>query len=223
MRTKTFGTELGHGIRVLCQVGRDETDPSGHPHISEVSAVMFSPEECPEGFFKGQIIHLSDSLGEGIFWECDAHSQGLCDVYSFLLMEGKPLYDTIFGQVGDLFHLERLWIAPKHRGKNMGLACCAALLALFQNDCGYAAMKPFPLQWEGRADENKSQFLADRQKLVSYYRPLGFICAPQPDELQDEFYYRPLDGFTKILGYGRSGWRRVNKVRLPAMPEDWPF
>lgn len=221
MWCRTFKCQLLSGYQLHCQIGRDRTLEDEASYISDVTATIFTDGVAPAGHFEGHIVHLAEMYenGDDPAWVCDGHSQSLSDLYCYLLLEGRPLAGVGLDEDADIFHLERLWIDFIHRGMGLGLMCCAALLALVQPECGYAAMKPFPLQWTGRVAENEAQFQKDRQKLISFYRPLGFIRAPDTDE----FHYRPLEQSAEILGFRRKRWIKAKKIKLPSMPDDLPF
>jgi len=217
MRCKSFERELVPGYRIHCHIRRDQTKYTDCAYLSHADAVVFDKQDNPVGFFEGHILNLGeiDESGENLALICDGHNQSLSDLYCYLLDDGKELSDAVFGFDGDLFNLDRLWIKPEHRGKNLGLSCFAALLVLLQRDCGLATMKPFPLQWEGGVDGHEAEFEKDRAKLISHYRPLEFIRVPDADE----HHYRHLRKDEDIFGFSRRGWIRVNKIELPPTPD----
>jgi len=71
--------------------------------------------------------------------------------------------------------LDRLTIEPKFRGQALGLRYIRAALQRFSIGCRIAAIKPFPLQFEGKVtDSNKAEFRAATTKLKKYYGREGF-------------------------------------------------
>jgi hypothetical protein len=85
--------------------------------------------------------------------------------------------------------LDRLEILPEHRGKRYGLHALRWMQFHFGTGCGIVAMKPYPLQFEGRTrhESNQEAFAkmklgeftdkkeAAFRKLRSYYRQAGFV------------------------------------------------
>jgi hypothetical protein len=86
--------------------------------------------------------------------------------------------------------LDRLEILPKFRGQKLGLRYLRAAILRFGMGCRFAAIKPFPLQFEGRfsgprgsepglspgaLQEMQKACEAATKKLRNYYAPLGFV------------------------------------------------
>lgn len=86
----------------------------------------------------------------------------------------------------DLLVMHLVEIEPGHRGNGVGLAAACRFLDLFEDGCGYAICKPFPLQYEaGRRKDpavlarlDTSRFVSDEKaafrKLTEYWKRLGF-------------------------------------------------
>ena len=217
MKSKAFKLPFSNDYEFRCRITRDNPD---FPDISDIQCGIWEKGGNICGLLTGQIIHLvdhfsSDEVEFSLALQCDCHSQGLGETYGFLLMDGRPLEEFSYSLEGDLIYLERLNILPKHRGKGLGLSCCAAVLVLLQKTCHRAAMKPYPLQWEGKQGDTKKEFRAARKKLISYYRPLGFSRIPEAEE----FHYRELKPDEEILGICRCDWKRSNLRECPHI--DW--
>lgn len=82
--------------------------------------------------------------------------------------------------------IDRIELLPKYRGYGLGLKCMEACLRHFRHGCRIAAIKPYPLQFEGGAkdSDNWSAGLelssltrnqrTSTQKLRRHYAQLGF-------------------------------------------------
>ena len=73
----------------------------------------------------------------------------------------------------------RIEIAPKYRGKNIGFAAISDLIKVVGHSCGYVAAESFPLQFEvGDKKTATSEPTEDKElatlKLKNYYSKLGF-------------------------------------------------
>ncbi|WP_309262393.1 hypothetical protein [Lysobacter arvi] len=73
-----------------------------------------------------------------------------------------------------LLVLGRLSIKQPYRGHGLGLQAIRLACEGIGQGCELAALKAFPVQWEGRVDEGPARFARDRAKLVRYYRRAGF-------------------------------------------------
>ncbi|MDR2871818.1 MAG: hypothetical protein LBV45_04735 [Xanthomonadaceae bacterium] len=88
----------------------------------------------------------------------------------------------------NLLIIDRVEVLPKYRGRNFGLQAMHLILANLYPGCRIAAIKPFPLQFEGGIKDRptewdvrmkyntfpKQQRLA-KQKLRAHYAKLGFV------------------------------------------------
>lgn len=89
--------------------------------------------------------------------------------------------------------LDRLEILPRFRGQQLGLQYVRAAISRFGIGCRLAAIKPFPLQFEGKmgtASETetvepsksvRADFDAATKKLKKYYAREGFISLRNSD------------------------------------------
>lgn len=91
-----------------------------------------------------------------------------------------------------LLILDRLEIAPPYRGRGYGIKALRCLIQRFRMGAGLIAMKPFPLQFEGKALDLSPTDLEARglarftrnervatAKLCRYYGQLGFKKIPR--------------------------------------------
>jgi GNAT superfamily N-acetyltransferase len=91
----------------------------------------------------------------------------------------------------NLLVIDRLIIYPAFRGEKIGLRVLAMLLQRYQHIAEFAALKPFPLQFEAgmESDEVKRLGLArfsctldyGRRRLAKYYGGVGFTRCPGCD------------------------------------------
>lgn len=89
--------------------------------------------------------------------------------------------------------LDRLEILPRFRGQQLGLKYVRAAISRFGIGCRLAAIKPFPLQFEGKmgtvsgsetVEPSKSivaHFDAATRKLKQYYAREGFVSLRNSD------------------------------------------
>jgi hypothetical protein len=79
-------------------------------------------------------------------------------------------------EMSGLLILNRIEIEEKFRGRALGLQAIQLVCDRFQNWCQVAALKAFPLQWEGKVEgqKDKEGLLRDQAKLVRHYRRAGF-------------------------------------------------
>jgi hypothetical protein len=203
-----FATDLVEGYSLLCRLGRD----SEFRLLTVIEGILRSPASEAVGAFRGLAIDLNPADPTELFLNLEGCSHASMELWCALLDQGKPLAPLPEAGNSALLYLERLCISPEHRRRQLGLATCAAIMALFTDRCACAAMKPFPLQWEGKLENPGSdrQYRKDLRRLVSYYAPLGFIHGPY-----DEHYYRELKKGQEILGFTSASWTRKTGVRLP--------
>jgi GNAT superfamily N-acetyltransferase len=99
--------------------------------------------------------------------------------------------ETVFCR--NMLILDRLEILPRFRGQQLGLKYVRAAVSRFGIGCRLAAIKPFPLQFEGKmgtvggseaAEPSKSMlvdFGAATKKLKQYYMREGFVSLRNSD------------------------------------------
>lgn len=92
--------------------------------------------------------------------------------------------DMVFNQ--NVLIIDRVELLPEYRGRGLGLSCMAACMRHLGLGCRIAAIKPFPLQFEGgvrSSDDWKAglklvDFSRDKRattaRLRSYYAQIGF-------------------------------------------------
>jgi hypothetical protein len=206
--------ELSHEYQLYLEKRYDRYES---PYIADLSAALVDTNGRSAGKFTGEIIEAFDINfnGESLFWQCDAHSEHVCNVYESLLLEGMPLSEFADDPDCGLLHLAKLEIDVSHRGKGLGLEVCAGVMTAFADSCGYTVMKPFPLQWVGKvnADQRKEKRMQrDRKKLIDYYSPLGFNQASAESEYWIHRMPRPLE-FPSI------SIPRISRIRKKEFPD----
>lgn len=84
----------------------------------------------------------------------------------------------------NLLVIDRLIIYPAFRGQKIGLRVLAMLLQRYQHIAEFAALKPFPLQYEAGMESDEAKRLGlegftctldyGRRRLARYYEGIGF-------------------------------------------------
>ncbi|MFT7032402.1 MAG: hypothetical protein ACJA2S_000901 [Cyclobacteriaceae bacterium] len=162
-------------------------------------AVMASNINFPEkplyqiGELSFFIIHLDEAINLGLsFYEViESYDQYVFESCSKVIdLEKDEFYDSIKehydgGIIGSTFCLfGSLAINPSYRGNLLGAKLIKDVIFHYSSACSLFVLKPFPLQFEGRADEKPKedhQFLGleqnevkAKQKLIHYYSKLDF-------------------------------------------------
>jgi GNAT superfamily N-acetyltransferase len=101
----------------------------------------------------------------------------------------EAVTDTFFvdGQLGtealgdldiclpNLLYIQRVEVKRKYRGKGIGLAAIRRAIDVLRVNCDVVALKPFPLQFEGKVTPtNRKEAQTATTKLKRYYRRMGF-------------------------------------------------
>lgn len=156
------------------------------------------------GIFKATVLDIESAVNEreSIFDVFD-WSQETIGFFEPLYEEDgsfkDPVARLLYGKYGGMWEpnallLQRLAIKRQFRGFGYGLQALQALIEELRVGVGIIAMKPFPLQFEGRTrnrDEEElseycfDQFLGNartaRAKLRRYYARLGFKPVPKTE------------------------------------------
>lgn len=91
--------------------------------------------------------------------------------------------------IGCLLLVDSIEIAPRWRGRGVSRVSIKIACDRFGTFCSLAALRAFPLQWEGRVAEAPRQFRQDQAKLSRHYEKMGFIRMPR-----GEIMVKPLPG-----------------------------
>lgn len=106
----------------------------------------------------------------------DSNLAHFCELLSPRTGAFRPKVSDIADiDLGRILVLSRMEIEPTFRGYGLGLRAIRTACDGLGQGCVLAALKAFPVQWEGRVDEGPAQFGRDRAKLVAYYRQAGFL------------------------------------------------
>ncbi len=139
--------------------------------------------------------------GESIFFLCDEHQETYdCGeaVYDFLAND--PCFRSIiyrdFLPSGsdslDVIYLSKMEIGEPFRKRGIGLIVLKKMMQRWGKGCALAVLKPFPLQYGRKDDEDELQFKKDSRKLIKYYSKLGFRKIPSRRKYGTGFYALPL-------------------------------
>ncbi len=184
---------------VLC----DDAEPSRFVHhiTGGVYGYTKSDRRIKVGEFSVFLIDLERCINEGAspFDAFDTHQATM--PYYELYDDDLGFPEVVLEALGsdgfwapNMLILDRLVIAPKHRGSNKGLVVLHTLMTRLSIGCGIVAMKPYPLQYEGGSpaeNQNEAFFKkaglssfsgsqdASTRKLKKYYRRLGFRAVPK--------------------------------------------
>jgi GNAT superfamily N-acetyltransferase len=75
----------------------------------------------------------------------------------------------------NLLYIQRIEVKRQYRGKGIGLAAIRRAIDVLRVNCDVVALKPFPLQFEGKVNgTNRKEAQAATTKLKHYYRRMGF-------------------------------------------------
>lgn len=75
----------------------------------------------------------------------------------------------------NLLYIQRIEVKRQYRGKGIGLAAIRRAIDVLRVNCDVVALKPFPLQFEGKvSDANRKEAQMATTKLKRYYRRMGF-------------------------------------------------
>ena len=111
-------------------------------------------------------LEVLDSVNAAVAHFCDLVTPG-AGVY-------RRQLQRISGDVlGSLLIVDRIVLDRKFRGRRLGLEVIEIACQRFEW-CSLVALKAFPVQWEGRADEGPARFARDQKRLVAYYNQAGF-------------------------------------------------
>jgi hypothetical protein len=144
------------------------------------------------GKVKAYRIHadLARQAGEPVFDVCDAHSQGMHEVYAALFDPAtddlqEPVREQIDGCDSDVLVLDYVLLSPRWRGLKIGLLAARKLIDLLGGGCGLAVSWVYPLNpdadefrrvpggWIPRHADEAAEREA-RRKLRRHFRRMGF-------------------------------------------------
>jgi hypothetical protein len=144
------------------------------------------------GKVKAYRIHaeLAREAGESLFEVCDAHSQGLHEVYAALFDPAtddlkEAVRDQVHAVDSDVLVLDYVLLSPRWRGLKLGLLAARKMIDLLGGGCGLAVSWVYPLN--PAADEfrkvppgwiprhaGEAERREARRKLRRHFRRMGF-------------------------------------------------
>jgi len=167
-------------LRVVVSPRCREGEP-GDYLLEYEGAVISGPDRVEAiGTMSMYIVDLEAAADDGVspFDVLDAIDSSLahfCELLSSRTGAFRPKVSDYAGtDLGRVLVLTHLEIEPRFRGHGLGLLAIRTACDGIGQGCTLAALKAFPVQWEGRVEEGPSQFARDRAKLVTYYRRVGF-------------------------------------------------
>jgi hypothetical protein len=133
---------------------------------------------------------LAQQAGESLFDVCDAHSQGMHEIYAALFDPAtddlrESVRDQLDGFVADILVLDYILLSPRWRGLKIGLLAARKLIDLLGGGCGLAVSWIYPLNpdapefakvpagWIPRHADEAGEREA-RRKLRRHFRRMGF-------------------------------------------------
>lgn len=158
-------------------------------HFALITAYDEDHPECsrPIGYLKFAILDVGQALNEreSLFDVCDSHSQSYYELWHSLYpkhdcLPRASVRSAIGGDVGGLglLYLDQLYIAPRYRGNQLGLAAIETVLKRYSLGCGFAALKAFPYQDKDKPD---TVFKRASRALRKHYGRLGFVRVGSSD------------------------------------------
>jgi hypothetical protein len=152
-------------------------------YIQEINGTISKLGEDAEpvedvGGVKAYLLKLGEACNNGVSNHdiFDCRSGEIYEYWKDLFDDDTQDWkDGLVEMPGDLLIISRVGIKEGHRGFGLGLAAVMRTIRVFSNGAS-VAMKPFPLQYEGKTDKevNASQETADTKKLRDYWALAGF-------------------------------------------------
>ena len=195
-----------------------ELEPDDYIHETAGVVAMFTSggrvtTELGKFIVKQVDVDSAVAEGESVFDIFDHYSStiGYYDLYatngwefSRRVLRALGCEDSFMMPSGMLI-IDRLELYPEYRGRGIGLQAMKFLIARYRMGAGIAAIKPFPLQFEGGIQDEPELL---RQRGLDKYPPSEVVC-----QRRLQAHYRKL-GFRKIPRtpfmclplVGRLGW-----------------
>lgn len=174
----------------------DDPEPSRFVQFID-GDIRFLDVDDDDGVAGGEFrlikIDLEAAVNEGVESDAVFDSESVTYPYHVLYDENLDFTPAVLKACGtddvwqpNLLILDRLVLAPEWRGGGYGLSALRWLILRLSSGCGMVAIKPFPLQFEGRgrhdpgvdhyrlADLPTKNEAAITRKLQRHYGRLGF-------------------------------------------------
>jgi GNAT superfamily N-acetyltransferase len=149
--------------------------------------VMDDDRDCQTGKIALRIVELSRAYVDGVStWDVLDSVDGALARFAPLVTPRTGVYVRAIQRIarepiGCLLLVDSIKIAPRWRGRGVGRVSLKIACDRFGTFCSLAALRAFPLQWEGRVAEGPREFRRDRAKLVKHYEKMGFTRIPRGD------------------------------------------
>jgi hypothetical protein len=168
-------------LRVSVSPRYDEGDPADYFLEYEGNVISGPERDETIGTISMYVVDLLAAEADDVdpFDVLDAIESDLahfCGLLSVRTGVFRPKVSDVAGiDLGRILVLNRMEIAQPFRGCGLGLQAIRTACKGVGLGCDLAALKAFPVQWEGRVDDGPAHFARDRAKLVNYYRRAGFM------------------------------------------------
>jgi GNAT superfamily N-acetyltransferase len=110
-------------------------------------------------------------------WEAADAYMGELEELAAHIYEGnyvKEKFCSSPNRCANVLYISLLELRPRFRGRGFGLASIVRLIEMMAGRSELIVLKPFPLQYQGKAERDSRAFDSDLKKLTKYYRRLGF-------------------------------------------------
>eukprot|EP00485_Elphidium_margaritaceum_P008737 CAMPEP_0202703268 /NCGR_PEP_ID=MMETSP1385-20130828/16132_1 /ASSEMBLY_ACC=CAM_ASM_000861 /TAXON_ID=933848 /ORGANISM="Elphidium margaritaceum" /LENGTH=280 /DNA_ID=CAMNT_0049361091 /DNA_START=44 /DNA_END=886 /DNA_ORIENTATION=- len=124
------------------------------------------------------------AVEDDFFVALDAHSQELEDLMPVLDMKNPGIFEDSKqdqgmnegGSAQDVVLLRRVNIIESFRGNGYGKCLAQRIIDNFGTGQCRIVVKPYPLQWEGKEDDefDENQFQQDKRKVIAVWESMGF-------------------------------------------------
>jgi hypothetical protein len=168
-------------IKVTNNGGDDDYRDGG---VRYIKSVEFDIVEETRVIGAGRLFRINADLAydndESIHLICD-YMQNTMDcadaLYDYDTEGFSEKVDQLFDHIprtSNVLLIDRMEIEQAHRGRMIGLIVMLKLIRRYGKGCSLVAIKPFPLQYDGKVAGQEEALERDREKLVRYYSRLGF-------------------------------------------------
>jgi hypothetical protein len=182
-------------LRLRLRLGEYTEEPSAY--VLDYKGEIFAGDEVDSkaGEISLRVVELSRAYADGVStWDVlDSVDVALARFAPLVTPRTgvyvRPIQRIAREPIGCLLILNSIKVAKACRGRGVGRVSIKLACDRFGTYCTVAALRAFPLQWEGRVNEGPAQFRKDRAKLVKYYEQMGFISMQK-----DGMMVKPLPG-----------------------------
>ncbi len=182
-------------LRLKLDLGEYSEEPSAYVLDYTGGVYVDDGRPCEVGKIALRMVELSRAYSDGVpTWDVLDSVDSALARFAPLVTPRTGVYVRAIQKIahepiGCLLLIDSIEISPRWRGKGVGRISIKLACDRFGNFCSLAALRAFPLQWEGRVAEGPSQFRRDQAKLVRHYENMGFVRA-----LRDGIMVKALPG-----------------------------